>query len=140
MTNDITFRHLEDSSNRSRAMPGDSMLDEWYSRVRDIPIGDFNDDDLSRACRQQIHLEHVIPIAIERLHTQPLAGEIYDGELIVAMKSVPLDYWQRNQQSSECLEHIIAQVKRITEDEDLLADADEIHRRILIARSGGTIM
>jgi CDI immunity proteins len=56
-------------------------------------LADFGDEDLCIAVRQQLFLEHVVPVAVYRLQQNPLAGKKYDGELIVALKSVPRDYW-----------------------------------------------
>ncbi|MCA8982948.1 MAG: contact-dependent growth inhibition system immunity protein [Planctomycetaceae bacterium] len=130
MTNTVTFRQLEFASSSSKPAAGDSALDEWYRRVRDIPINELDDGDLCRACRQQVYLDHVVPIAVERLTVQPLAGEMYDGELLVAMKSIPTGYWQRNSRISQDLADVVKKVHVLSEDDDILADADEVGRRI----------
>lgn len=94
MTHNLTFRQLESSEDRELvARSGTSPLETWYKAVRDKPIVKFSVEDLCRACRQQIFPEAVIPIAIERLSKEPLAGEMYDGELIVAMSNIAKAYW-----------------------------------------------
>jgi len=68
-------------------------LEIWYESVRDRRISDFDIEDVCRACRQELYAEYVVPVAIERLQANPLAGEKYDGELLVALNSIPRDFW-----------------------------------------------
>ena len=90
----VTFRHLESKKDRELiAHDGTSPLEMWYKAVRDKPIDEFTYNDLCKACRQQVFPEAVVPIAIERLRKEPLAGEMYDGELIAAMTYVDRKYW-----------------------------------------------
>jgi hypothetical protein len=94
MTLAVTFRSLEsDADRRLIADSGNSPLESWYRRVRDTPLDKLNSGDLSRACRQQLYPTAVVPIAIAKIEKEPLAGELYDGELLVALKSVSRDYW-----------------------------------------------
>ena len=119
MTLHLTFRQLESLQDRRIiAGSGDSPLEIWYNAVRDKPIEEFPCSDLCRACRQQVFQEAVIPIAIEALRKEPLAGEMYDGELLAAMTYIDNRYWSNH--SSQLLEvasiarSVIAQV-----DDDL---------------------
>lgn len=130
MRDTVTFRQLELSAERIAPTADGSALDEWYSRVRDLPIQELDDGDLSRACRQRLYLDHVVPIAVRRLTSYPLAGEIYDGELLAAMKAVPIQYWQRNRQIAQELAKSVEKVQQLAEDEDMIADADEVGQRI----------
>lgn len=94
MTPRLTFRQLESSNDRELiARSGTLPLETWYEAVRDKPIATFSNEDLCKACRQQIFPEAVIPIAIETLRKEPLAGEMYDGELIAAMSNTAKEYW-----------------------------------------------
>ncbi len=94
MTHSVTFRQLESPNDPNpNANTGDSPLERWYRSVRDKPIGEFSYNDLCKACRQRLYPEAVIPMAIEILRKDPLTGELYDGELLVAMKCVERKYW-----------------------------------------------
>ena len=129
--NGSTFRQFEafrDDGNEPAS--GESILDEWYSHIRDTPISEFDDGDLSRACRQCLYLDHVVPIAVERLKTEPLAGDMYDGELLAAMKPIPTSYWKNNQRISEDLLTIVEQAKQLSDDEDIVKDVDVLVERI----------
>ena len=94
MTLHWTFRQLESSKEQERvAQSGTSPLEAWYEAVRDKPISAFSYNDLCIACRQQVFPETIIPIAIETLRKDSLAGEMYDGELLAAMSHVGREYW-----------------------------------------------
>jgi hypothetical protein len=95
----------------------DSALGTWYSSVRDKKLSDFDDGDLSIACRQELYLDHVVPAAVERLRSDPLAGKKYEGELLVALQSVPTDFWA----SHACLAET---VRAIVEPASNQADAE----------------
>jgi CDI immunity proteins len=57
-------------------------LPAWYRAVRDIPLRELSVEDLSKANRQQIHPDHIVPTMLELLQTNPLAGEMYDGSFL----------------------------------------------------------
>lgn len=130
MTNSITFQQLE---SHSEYQAGNSPLDEWYQGIRSTPINEFDDGDLARACRQQLYLSHVVPTAVERLQSAPLAGDMYDGELLVAMKSVPIDYWQTDKENTNVLASIVQKSQHLWDEEELTADADELARRLQVS-------
>ena len=60
---------------------GHSGLEEWYRKVEVVPLLELSDGDLARACRQNLFLESIIPIALERIRASPAAGDLYDGEI-----------------------------------------------------------
>jgi hypothetical protein len=75
------------------AADGTSALEQWYRSVQDQPIADLSDRDLCRAVRQDVHLQFVVPIAIERVASNPLLGELYDGEMLNALAGLPAEWW-----------------------------------------------
>ena len=92
----LTFAILDRQKGYVKLQPAteeEYPLPAWYRAVCETPLDDLGLEDICKACRQQIHLEHVVPLALRILKTEPLAGEMYDGELLVSMKSVPSDYW-----------------------------------------------
>jgi hypothetical protein len=70
-----------------------SSLDAWYTRVQDVPLEKLSDGDLARASRQALFLEHIVPIALARLHEDPSAGELFDGELASVIARLPKSFW-----------------------------------------------
>jgi hypothetical protein len=94
MTSNLTFRQLESFTGCDLiAKRGNSALETWYKVVRDKPISEFGYNDLCKSCRQVVFPDFVIPIAIATLRKEPLAGELYDGELIAAMGHIGREYW-----------------------------------------------
>jgi|GEM_PF-1878126 hypothetical protein len=94
----LTFALLD----RKRGVPEPAPSEEyplpaWYRSVRELPLDELGIEDISKAVRQNIHLEQVVPLALRRLESEPLAGEMYDGELLVSLKSVPLEYWSKHE-------------------------------------------
>lgn len=69
-------------------------LEMWYQSIRRKSLGELNVGDVSKACRQQVFPEQIVPLAVEMLKTDPLAGELYEGELLAALKSVPIEHWE----------------------------------------------
>ena len=91
--NRVTFRTLDGNGK----LPSEnSALKDWYISVRDVPVPDMSIFDLARACRQNLFLEAVVPISIQTLGQDVLAGELYDGELVSALMHIPDDYWNMN--------------------------------------------
>jgi hypothetical protein len=70
-----------------------SALGGWYDSVKDRSVAALTVDDLCRAVRQDVHLEHVVPVALEAIESDPLAGQQYDGELASVLARIPLPFW-----------------------------------------------
>ena len=58
---------------------------------------------LSCTCRQNLFPLVAVPIGLLRLEEDPLAGDLYDGELLRALKRISRDYWTANPQESSQL-------------------------------------
>ena len=70
-------------------------------------------------------------MALRLLKAEPLAGEMYDGELLVSLKSAPSDYWLAHQEEVSSLKSIIEVVRRSEKtDDDLRRDLQELLARI----------
>jgi hypothetical protein len=108
MKHGLTFRQVERNLGlKASFTTGDSPLEQWYANVLDKPIAEFTDSELCKACRQALHLEAVIPVAIDRMETEPLAGELYDGELIVALSGVAEDFWSTHPVLAERVRQVL---------------------------------
>ena len=105
-------------------------LPAWYRAVREIPLDELGIEDIAKASRQQIHLDHVIPIAIRILQADPLAGEMYDGELLASLKPVPASYWSSHPSDASALKGVIGKVLQIeaTNDDVRQAAKDLLNR------------
>jgi CDI immunity proteins len=105
----LTFAILEIEAGQSYTpASGDKWpLEQWYDSVRQIPITQLSAGDLAKACRQNVWIEQVVPVAVEVLKNDPQAGELYDGELVVALKSISAAFWSAHRAVSGTLRGII---------------------------------
>ena len=130
----LTFAMLEGekSSGELPTRSGEEYpLPAWYRAVREIPLEQLSVEDICKACRQQIHLDHVVPIALGILRSNPLAGEMYDGELIASLKSVPANYWRDRTDEGLILKRILEKAISIEATlDDVRQDAEELLNRI----------
>ena len=119
MTKEVSFRKLENKLLLSERIVGaESPLSSWYEKVCDKPLGDLTDGDLSVACRQKLFPINVVPLVLERLRSTPLAGEMYDGELLVSLSQIPAHYWENHIHETNSLKAIISNIS-MCEDEDV---------------------
>jgi len=132
--NPLTFAILDTRKGFAKLPPAteeEYPLPAWYRAVSETPLDELGVEDICKACRQQVHLEHVVPLALRILKTEPLAGEMYDGELLVSLKSAPSDYWIAHQDEVSSLKSIIEAVSRSENAyDDLLHDIQELLMRV----------
>jgi hypothetical protein len=102
-----------------------SALEDWYLSVRDKDLNGLEDGDVCIALRQRLFPDYVVPLAIERLEGDPLAGEKYDGEMIVALKSVLTSYWASQPDQSRKLKPILGSAANVA-DSELLSDINDL--------------
>jgi hypothetical protein len=131
MTDVRTFAELERASGQDYSpSTGDKWpLQEWYDSIRQTPVSQLSAGDLAKACRQDVWIEQVVPAAVEMLNENPEAGDLYDGELVVALKSVPVAYWAEHPVVADTFRRIIEQ--HLPDfDEDVQNDARELLIRL----------
>ena len=130
----ITFALLDraqESDRPSHGSPEDYPLVAWYKAVRNTPLDELTVEDICKACRQNIHLDYIIPLALSTLSADVLAGEMYDGELLVALKSVPPEYWSRHDAEKHVFLAVARKVLASTiATSDVREDAQDIIRRL----------
>src|SRR5207245_1667482 len=71
---------------------------------------------LAKACRQNVWLPQVVPVAVEVLKSDPKAGELYEGELVAALKSIVAGFWLKHGDIAKALRAVV---------EGALAEFDE---------------
>jgi hypothetical protein len=101
-----------------------SALEDWYIEVRDTPITGLTLGDLARACRQAIFPEAVVPVCLDRLEVDPLAGDLYDGDLVRALKGLPKDYWRTHRVEMERFLSLAERAFQAGDDLELLITED----------------
>ena len=68
------------------------LVDDVH-RLRRVPIGNLSDDDLRLLLGQRVGAEWLVPRALERLEIEPLAGDLYPGDLLGAVLRTTDEYW-----------------------------------------------
>lgn len=72
---------------------GSHLVTECH-RLRHVPLRDLGNEDLRLLIGQAIGLEHLLPIAMNVLRSDPWAeGHMYPGDLLNAVANVPEAYW-----------------------------------------------
>ena len=84
----MTFRKLIGKLDVAKAHNQQSSLEQWFERVIDIPLDELSVEDLCRAIRQDLYIDHLMPRVLEVMKDDPLAGDYYEGELIAALSTV----------------------------------------------------
>ncbi|MHC8520808.1 contact-dependent growth inhibition system immunity protein [Rossellomorea sp. H39__3] len=69
----------------------DYALDEWYNTLLNKDRTELDITDLCRMIQQNIFIEVAIDKAVEVLNHNPLAGDVYDGQLVEALFSVDME-------------------------------------------------
>ncbi len=67
--------------------------------LRKRPVGALDAEGLRLLISQQIGLDTIVPLALERVEREPLAeGDFYPGDLLDALiRRVPDSYWQAHE-------------------------------------------
>jgi hypothetical protein len=120
-----TMRSLEEQPSGDR---GASTLDEWYRSIRDFSLSDLPIADVARSCRQGLFPDYVVPVAIRHLGENPLAGDLYDGELLVSLRNVAGGFWGRREDLRSELSKILARLDMTHLDAEAVADIDVIRK------------
>ena len=120
-----TFAQLDREKGIPAVSPSDDHempLPKWYQEVQYTPLEDLASGDLSRAIQQHVHLDDVVPVALEWLQRDIMAGDLYDGELAASFASVGSRYWAQHQEHAAQLKMLITgSIERF--DEDVRNDA-----------------
>ena len=66
-------------------------------RLRRVPLRDFTVEDLRITIGQSIGLDHLVPLALERLHADPFAeGAYYPCDLLVSVLGSEARFWRQH--------------------------------------------
>jgi hypothetical protein len=131
----LTMRQLEEHP--EQPIHPRCSLEEWYVSVRDTPIRDLSVGDLARAIRQKLFLHALVPLVVERPTADPLAGDIYDGELLVALRNIPKAFWMQRVDLRDGLASVLSKVVPGSLDEEWANDVDAIRRMITLQSEPG---
>lgn len=88
----------------------DSSLVTECHRLHRIPLRDFTVEDLRITIGQQIGLDYLVPLALERLENDPFAeGAYYPCDLLVSVLGAEARFWQSHPELRERLVAITEQ-------------------------------
>ena len=83
------------------------MVERCY-HYRKIRIADLTNEQLRLLISQNIGTEHIIGIAIEKLEQNILTeGDFYEGDLLVAISSLPTEFWNEKQAEFRTFENLV---------------------------------
>ena len=101
-------------------------------RLRRVPLNEWRIADLSLVIGQQISLEYLVPIALERLCANPMVEGAYSpGDLLCAVLSVGGEFWTQFPTLRDEVLRIAALIEApISQDEALRLAYDQFKRRL----------
>src|SRR5216683_695613 len=86
-----------------------SYLVRTCHALRRKPLRDFTVEDLRIMIGQNIGLEYLVPLAIERLQRDPFAaGDFYPGDLLGSVLKVQSSFWQQRPDLRQAVAAIVA--------------------------------
>ena len=71
-------------------------------------------------------MSEVLPVAVALLSDDVLAGDRYDGELIVALAGLDAEYWKENKGAASLTVCALDEVKDRSQDAELLKDVSTL--------------
>lgn len=75
----------------------DTFLVRRIHDLRKTPVGSFNTEDLRIMIGQEMGLDYLIPLAIEKLTENLWAeGDFFEGDLLKNVLSVKTEFWKNN--------------------------------------------
>ena len=125
----------------------DSHLVQECHRLHLISLKDFTIEDLRIMIGQNIGLDYLVPLAVEKLQKKPLSeGAFYPGDLLVSILRADLQFWLKNsdlqKEVTQIAERAFAQTSSLDEFERLsteqaLKEANDIFNRTdYLAKNG----
>jgi hypothetical protein len=91
----------------------DSHLVTESHRLRHVPLKDLTIEDLRLLIGQEIGLPFLVPLALDRLSDNPWAeGNMYPGDLLKAVVTVPPNFWQENPELVPRFQSVLDEVER----------------------------
>lgn len=106
---DSTLERLEGKKWGDPENPNDAPtpLIQKCLRLRRVPLRELTTENLRMLIGQQIGLEHLVPLALDRLAADPLAeGDFYPGDLLKSVVRVEPAYWQTHPEQRRALEQV----------------------------------
>ncbi len=121
MNTEHSLEQLENSKWPERDL--ETRIQKRCHELRKIPLAGLQIEDLRLLIGQQIGLKYLVPVALEKLSTDPLAeGDLYPGDLLQSILAVDPAYWSNNKPQWTQLKTILEQHKDLLQDTGLKTD------------------
>lgn len=105
-----------------------TSLPKWYAGIRSKRISQLTVGDMARALRQNIFVEHIIFECIDRLHADPICGNLYAGELMKTVADLDHGFWDNNRAAANQARALLRYVKDFIEKYDWEDEYDWDHQ------------
>jgi hypothetical protein len=94
-----------------------SSLVSKIHQLRKKPIITFTNEDLRLYISQQIGLDYLVPIALERLSYNPFSsGDLFTGDLLSSVLRIDREYFDENPELYLELESLVERTKEIIKE------------------------
>lgn len=90
-------------------------------RLHRVPLKDFTANDLGRLIGQKFSLDYLVPLALMQLIDDPFAGDLYVGDVLDRLLSLPSDFWQGHPDLHQSLKTVITKARSLIKSQDELA-------------------
>jgi hypothetical protein len=112
------------------APPDATPLITRCHQLRAKPLRDFTVEDLRIMIGQQIALDHLVQLALDRLQADPLvAGDYHPGDLLASVLRIDAAFWQQFPDPDISLRHLLEPLAEQSELEPALRDLVETFKR-----------
>jgi hypothetical protein len=100
-----------------------SYLVKSVHRLRCVPLKKLTVEDLRLMIGQEVNLNYLMPLAIERLEINPYAeGDFYPGDLLYNVLSINRNFWKHHPNLRRQVNLIIDRAAQISNDNEELTD------------------
>jgi len=112
-----------------------SSLVRRVHALRTVPLSELGIDDLRVLVAQDVARETLVPIAVDMLRGRPLLeGDLYPGDLLLAVLRVPEAHWSAHPEQLAALRECLARLDQEDPAYPVLGD-DELKTAVARARS-----
>ena len=106
------------------------LVEKCY-RYRKISIAELTNEQIRLLISQKIGIEYLIGIALEKLERNILTeGDFYEGDLLVAVSSLPTQFWNENQSEFLNFKNLVKRNSELIKNELGESKFDKLINRI----------
>ena len=94
-----------------------SYVVKTTNALRRKPLADFTAEDMRLMIGQEIGLDYLIPLVLEKLAANPLtAGDYYEGDVLLNVLKIDPNFWQKKPELRQKLEKIVDAINVVPEE------------------------